>query len=138
MNYTTGALIGMVSYGVTVVLLKMSFRTIPPEVVLVVTNVILVAGGAAFMVYRGESLLEHVGWSRSMLYILAAGATLTVGIAAYYIALSRGPASVVTPIFAMNFAVASILGMLFLNEAVNAQKLAGLALACGAIVLLTR
>ena len=138
MNYTTGALIGMVSYGVTVVLLKMSFRTILPEVVLVVTNVILVAGGAAFMVYRGESLLEQVGWSRSMLYILAAGATLTVGIAAYYIALSRGPASVVTPIFAMNFAVASILGMLFLNEAVNAQKLAGLALACGAIVLLTR
>ena len=138
MHYAVGALIGMVSYGITVTMLKMAFRTIPPEVVLVITNVILVAGGAAFMVYRGEDLLEHMGWSRSMLYVLAAGATLTIGISAYYIALSRGPASVVTPIFAMNFAVASVLGILFLNEAVSAQKIAGLALACAAIVLLTR
>ncbi len=138
MHYIVGALIGMVSYGITVTMLKMTFRTIPPEVVLVVTNVILVAGGVVFMLYRGENLLEHMTWSRSMLYMLIASVMLTIGIAAYYIALSRGPASVVTPIFAMNFAVASVLGIFLLNEAVSVQKIAGLALACGAIVLLTR
>ena len=138
MHYVAGALIGMVFYGITVTLLKMSFRTIPPEVVLVVTNVILVAGGIAFMMYRGEGLLEHMTWNRSMLYMLIASVTLTIGIVAYYLALNRGPASVVTPIFAMNFAVASVLGIFLLNESVSVQKIAGIALACGAIFLLTR
>ena len=64
--------------------------------------------------------------------------TLTVGVVAFYTALSRGPASVVVPIFAMNFAVASLLGIVFLGEGMTVSRVVGLLLAIGSIILLTR
>ena len=138
MHYAVLAMIGMASYGVTLALLKSAMRTMPPEVALVITNFILVAVGIGYMVFRGVGIAEHMRLNRPMLLVIAAGVTLTIGIITYYTALSRGPTSVVVPIFAMNFAVVSILGILFLGETINLQKVAGLVLASGAIVLLTR
>ena len=122
MHYTFLAMIGMASYGVTMVLLKSAMRTIPPEVALVVTNTILVLGGVVYMVYRSTGFTEYLTLGRPVLLIGLAGLTLTVGIVSYYTALSRGPAVVVVPIFAMNFAVASVLGMIFLEEGIKAYR----------------
>lgn len=138
MNYIGWATVAMFGYGVTAILLKVSLRHFPPEVALVITNTILVAVGLGLVFSRGESFVAHLslGWPTAV--IVLAGATLSVSIVSYYIALSRGPASVVVPIFAMNFAVASVMGVVLLGEDLRPTRIAGLLLASGAIVLLAR
>jgi len=127
----------MLGYGVTAFLLKVVMRAVGPEVALVVTNSILVAFSVCLVIYRGESLIQGLngGWSTLILFV--AGLTLSFSIASYYLALNRGPASVVVPIFAMSFAVASVLGLLFLGEEIKVTKIVGLILAVVAIFLLT-
>lgn len=128
----------MSAYGVTVVFVKLALRSVPPEIALVVTNTILVVAGLGLVFLRGESLTAHLSLARPTLYLGLAGLTLSIGIASYYIGLSRGPASVVVPIFALNFVVAGTLGILFLGEDFKATRILGILMAGGAVVLLTR
>jgi uncharacterized membrane protein len=51
-------------------------------------------------------------------------------------ALSRGEATIVTPVSQLSFVVAVLLGIMFLKEPVTARKASGLAAAVGAVVLL--
>ena len=138
MNYIGWATVAMLGYGLTAVLLKVSLRHFPPEVALVITNTILVASGVGLMIARGTSFSTHltIGWPTAV--VATAGVALSVSIISYYFALSRGPASVVVPIFAMNFAVASVLGILFLGEDIRFTRVVGVLMATGAIVLLAR
>lgn len=138
MSYVGLAIIAMVGYGVTAVLLKVVLRHIPAEVALVITNTVLVVAAIAFMLYRGQNLADSLslGWPTVLLFVT--GLTLSLSIISYYLALGRGPASVVLPIFAMNFAVATVLGVLFLGEDIKATKVIGVVLAGLSIVLLTR
>lgn len=138
MNYIWWAILAMVAYGINAVLLKLALRHIPAEVALAISNTMLVTAGFALVVFRGQSIVAHLNVSWSTVYLGLAGVTLTVGVVSFYTALSRGPASVVVPVFAMNFAVASILGIVFLGEGMTVQRGVGLLLAVGAIILLTR
>jgi transporter family protein len=138
MSYTSWAVLAMAVYGVNAVLLKLALRQVPAEVALAVTNTVLVAAGFALVVFRGQSIVAHLSFGWPTVYMGLAGVTLTVGVVAFYTALSRGPASVVVPIFAMNFAVASLLGVVLLGEGMTIQRGFGLLLAVGSIILLTR
>ena len=138
MSYTMWAILAMASYGVTAVFLKVALRHFPPEVALVITNFILVATGFSLVVFRGHSITAYLGLGWPTLTVGLAGVTLSLSIFSYYLALSRGPASAVVPIFAMSFAVASVLSILFLGEAVKVTRLIGMALAVVAIFLLPR
>ncbi len=138
MHYIGWATLAMFGYGVTAILLKVSLRHFPPEVALVITNTILVMSGLGLVIARGASFSAHLslGWPTAV--VIMAGAALSVSIVSYYFALSRGPASVVVPIFALNFAVASIIGVLVLGEDLRLTRVAGMIMAAGAIVLLAR
>ena len=138
MSYIGWAVVAMFGYGVTAVLLKASLRHFPPEVALVITNSILVVVGLVLIAVRGEGFAQYISLGRPTFIVGIAGLTLSLSIASYYLALSRGPASAVVPIFAMNFAVASLLAILVLGEEMKATRIAGMAMAAGAIVLLTR
>ena len=138
MGYIAWAIIAMGSYGLTGVFLKLALRTIPTEVALVLTNSMLVITGLVLILVRGSSIAVYLRVGSPFLYVMLAGLTLSVSIASYYTALSRGPVSIVVPIFAMSFAVASALALVFLGEDIRLTKVAGLAMAAGAIVLLAR
>ncbi len=138
MNYVAWAFVAMVAYGVTAILLKLALKDIPPGVAIVITNVVLVLAGVGLVIYRGESFLPHLTVSRPMLLTLLAGLTLSLSIVGYYIALSRGPASVVVPIFAMYVLVATFIGFVVLGEEAKVTRIIGVILAGGAIFLLTR
>jgi len=138
MGYIAWAVIAMGSYGLTGIFLKLALRTIPTEVALVLTNSILVITGLVLILVRGSSIAVYLRVGSPLLYVMLAGLTLSTGIASYYTALSRGPVSIVVPIFAMSFAVASALALVFLGEDIRLTKVAGLAMAAGAIVLLAR
>ena len=138
MNHVWWALVAMGAYGVTAVFLKLALRTVPAEVALVVTNTILILAGLGLVLFRGESIAAHLSLSRPTLYLVLAGLTLSVSIVSYYMGLSRGPVSVVVPIFALSFAVAGTLGIIFLGEEFKATRVLGVLMAGGAVVLLTR
>lgn len=60
----------------------------------------------------------------------------TVGFISLVEALSRGEATVVTPVSQLSFVVAAVLGVAFLKERLTARKCAGLSAAVGAVALL--
>ncbi len=138
MSYVGWAFVAMAAYGVTAVLLKLALKDIPPGVAVVITNLVLVLAGVGLVIYRGESFTAHLTISRPMVWVLLAGLMLSLSIVSYYIALSRGPTSVVVPIFAMYVLVATFIGFAFLGEEVKPTRVAGVLLAGGAIFLLTR
>ena len=138
MSYIGWVFIAMLTYGIMAVLLKISLRNIPPEVAVLVTNVILVISALAWALFRGIKILNHLTFNQPTLFLLLAGIVLSCSVISFYMALSRGPVTAVLPIFGMNVAVASVLGFLVLGEPVNASRISGLILAGGAVFLLAR
>jgi transporter family protein len=118
--------------------LKVALRSIPPEVAVIINNFILVGVGILFAVYRGVKIPDHLSLNLPTLLLVVSGLLLSVSIISFYMALSRGPASIVVPIFGMNIAIVSILGFMVLGEPVNASRVLGIAMAGGSIFLLTR
>lgn len=138
MGYIGWSLIALAAYGVTTILLKLALRNIPPEAAAAITNTMLVGSAVVYATYRGINIPQQLSQGVSTVYLLLAGVTLSVGIISFYIALSRGPVSVVAPIFGMNLALVSIVGFILLGEPVNTTRVLGVALAAVAIILLTR
>ena len=138
MTYVGWALVAMAAYGVTAALLKVALKDLTPGVAVVITNLVLVAAGAFVAVYRGEEIADQLNLGVPLLVALAAGVALSVGVVCYYIALSKGPVSVVVPIFAMYLVIATAIGVGLLGEEFKLTKALGAVLAVGAIILLTR
>ena len=138
MSYVVWALIAMVAYGVTSFLLKVAFKQFPPEVALIVTNTILVLSGITVVIFKSDGFVQYFGMNRPTLWLIVAGFSLSLAIISFYNALSKGPASIVAPIFAMNFAVTALLGFAFLGEGIKITKVLGIVMAGVALVLLTR
>ena len=63
---------------------------------------------------------------------------LAIAVLTLYMAIQRGPVSVVMPIYGLNAMITALLGILFLQEAVSVEKVLGLILAIAAVVLLRR
>ena len=63
---------------------------------------------------------------------------LAIGLITLYMAIQRGPVSIVIPIFSLNAIITAALGILVLEETVTVEKISGLVLAVAAIILLTR
>ena len=111
MHYIAWTLIAMFGYALMLILLKFSLRTIPPEVAVIITNTLLVVAAIGYAIFRGASLTENIGWNQNTMLLVLCGMALSVAIISQYIALSRGPVSVVGPLFGMNVAVVAVLGV---------------------------
>lgn len=70
--------------------------------------------------------------------ILIAGVAAGIATAAFYMALSRGPASVVLPLTGMYVLIPAILGVIFLKEPLSLYRILGLAFAGLAVFFLSR
>lgn len=134
MNYLVWALVALVGYSIFTPLASLATNDVPSSVVALVANSMLALSALAVVLYRDEEIVRHVA-SPNGLYMVGAGAFLTVGILAYYCALSMGPVSIVTPVYGMFLVGSSVLGMAFLGESVTLQKIAGIALAAVAVYL---
>jgi transporter family protein len=134
MNYLAWALLAMAGYTLVAPLMKVALADIPSTVALVVSNTILLGVAGAIVAVTEPEPLSHLSHPK-MVYVLAAGVCLTVGIYSYYRALELGPVSIVVPIFAMFIVTSSIVGILFLDEAFTLQRGAGIALGMVAVYL---
>ena len=139
MQYIHFAVIAMLSYAFVPPLVRLAAATpdgMPAAVVSFYTNLLLVMGSLAVVVASGDSLTGYLTHNK-MVYVVAGGLALTIGILSYYEALSLGPVSIVTPIFGLFLVVSSIIGFLLLAEPVTTQKLLAIGFAALAIVLVT-
>jgi transporter family protein len=139
MNYLPWALLALVAYTLVAPLLSVATTgdpKMPSFVAALFTNTILVASTVGVVAITGENAGAYLTHPKAP-YVYAAGIALTVGILAYYRALSLGPVSVVAPVFGMFLVTSSIIGILFLEEALTARKVAGVGLAIVAVYLVS-
>ncbi|MCQ4333641.1 EamA family transporter [Natronomonas sp. F2-12] len=136
MQYLWYALVALVAYTLVAPLVNVAMRDLPADVVVFVTNGILVIVALGIVLATDRpfvSMLTH----EDAPYMYAAGICLAVGIIAYYRALAAGPVSVVVPIFGLFLVGSSVVGIVVLDEALTARKAIGIALAVVAVFLTT-
>jgi len=136
MQYLGWTLIALLAYTFVAPLVSLATNEIPAEVVIVVTNGMLVSVAIAVLFLSDASLTEHTTGGAAP-YMYGAGIALTVGIIAYYYALEAGPVSVVVPVFGTFLVLSSLIGIVFLDEAFTVQKAVGVVLAGAAIWLVS-
>jgi bacterial/archaeal transporter family protein len=142
MNYITWALVGMVGYSFTTLLVKLATRSgqFSSFLVLAIACVITLTTVVSITLLRGD--LQTVSAkdfaSSSAWFTYATGIALTVAVVSLFRALSLGPASIVVPIYGMFIVGGAILGMLFLHEPVTLRKAVGIGLAAISIFLIAK
>ena len=136
MNYLPLALITMVGLGVHYFLAKL----ISPHIS---SPVIAFLGGAVYF----PVVLGYIYFTKTpimpeqkiyVLYAILIAIPMAIGVLTLYLAIDRGPVSVVMPIYGLNAMVAALLGIIVLHELVTIPKIVGMVLAVIAIVLLSR
>lgn len=124
----------MLSWGVWAVFAELATRTLEPELAMVISYVAGITVAVAYILAQGLSpTVSEVGVG----YAVAGGLFSGVGAVSYYAALQRGTAAVATTVTALYFVVAAVLGVVFLGESVDLRDVAGIALAVGAVALLS-
>jgi len=139
MSYLPWALLALVTYSLVPPLMNVATTgsvKMPSNVAALLANAVLVLGSVLVVVYNREDALSYLSHPK-IGYVLLAGVCLTVGILAYYRALSLGPVSVVSPIFGMFLVLSSVIGIALLNESLTARKAAGIALGLVAVYLVS-
>jgi len=130
----TRVLLATVATGIAFFLFKLALRQgATPATVLLCQVVALSSAATAFSIYLDRGFVA----SRAALrYGLPFGISQAIGFGALVIGLAIGEASILVPIAQLSFVLTAIIGLTFLREAVTARKMAGLAAAVGAVVLL--
>ncbi|MFZ0827805.1 MAG: EamA family transporter [Verrucomicrobiia bacterium] len=142
MNHITWALIGMVGYSFTTLLVKFATRSgqFSSFLVLSIACVITLTIVVSITLLRGD--LQPVSakdfTSSSAWYAYATGIALTVAVMSLFRALSLGPASIVVPIYGMFIVGGAVLGIVFLHEPLTVRKVVGIGLAVISIFLLAK
>ncbi len=140
MNHVAWALIGMVGYSLTTLLVKLATRDgrFPSFLVLAIASVFVMTTAVGIVLVRGD--LSRLGpkdfLSPNAALAYATGIALTVAVSSLFRALSLGPASVVVPIYGMFIVGGALLGIVFLGEPVTVRKMIGIGLAAASIFLL--
>jgi len=128
------AVVGMVTWGAWVVLADLAARTLDPEIAMVISYLAGAGVAVAYILSQsGAPAVSGVGAG----YAVAGGLFSGVGGVSYYAALQYGDVSVVSTITALYFVVAAVLGALFFGESIGARDAFGIALAVGAVAVLS-
>jgi len=132
-DYRLLSILALLAWGIWGFLAKILMRSMAPVVLVLWSTIASVALTAVYVVaYRG------VRWERHGELALLAGLLGCAATLFFYLALSRGPASVVVPLSGMYILIPAVLGFIFLHEAVTVSHVIGVACACAAVFFLSR
>ena len=138
MHYLTLSLFALACYSLVAPLVKLATQQgAPPYLAVIITNTILVLTALAVSWTRG-ALFDFTMPLKSLGLLLVAGVFLGLSVTAYYLALSRGPISVVVPIFGLFIVSSSIAGVVLFGETLTVSRLLGILFALAAIYLVSR
>ena len=138
-SYVFWAIVGMVAYSFTTVVVKIATRAgLPSSVVVAIATTVVALACWAILVARGQSgtLLQSLS-SPAGAWSLTAGVALSIAVTSLFRALELGPASVVVPIYGMFVVGGFILGVVLLGEAITFSKAIGLVAAIASIYLIS-
>ncbi|ELZ85188.1 EamA family transporter [Haloferax sp. Atlit-4N] len=116
-------------------LAKVATKSLPAEQAVIYTYVAGLTAAASYLLWRGGPVVVS---TRGIGFALAGGLFLGLGTISYYIALSQGSAAVATSISGMYLLGTTLLAVVFLEESLGQVKIAGIALAVGAVILLAQ
>lgn len=139
-SYILWALLGMAGYSLMTLFVKLAERSgaVSTYMVLAVSTTIVAIFAIAVVAMRGELKTLIFDLERPpLLWAIAGGLALTVAVSSLFHALSLGPANVVVPIYGMFIVGGSLLGVLFLEEPMSWNKIAGLSAAIVGVILIS-
>jgi bacterial/archaeal transporter family protein len=137
--YVLWALLGMAGYSFMTLFVKLAERSgqASTSMVMAVASSIVAIAAVFIVAVRGELKPLLFELERPpLLWAIAGGVALAIAVNALFHALSLGPANVVVPIYGMFIIGGSLLGVVFLGEAMAWHKLAGLIAAVIGIILI--
>jgi transporter family protein len=135
-DYPLLATIAMLLWGLHFFLVKLISRDVGGPTVALYAQALIVVTLACYIFLADVPFLPEE--TVYLGYTILASLLLSFGLILLYMAIQRGPLSVVAPVHALNAAIAAALGVLILGEAFTIEKAAGLVLAIAAIILLSR
>jgi transporter family protein len=138
-SYVFWAIVGMIAYSFTTVVVKFATRAgLPSSVVVAIATTVVALTCWSIVVARGQSgtLLQSLS-SPAGTWSLAAGVALSVAVTSLFRALELGPASVVVPIYGMFVVGGFVLGVILLGEEMTFSKAVGLVAAIASIYLIS-
>ena len=130
-TYAVGALL---LWGVWGIAAKYSVERMDNMGVLLVTYAV----GLAVVYALDPGAFSSVSLGSGFAYSALAGASMSLGTVLFYRALNLGQLSGVTAIPALYFVVAFVYGVVVLGEPTNPSQIAGIGLACVAVLLLVQ
>ena len=139
-SYILWALLGMAGYSLMTLFVKLAERSgsASTYMVLAVSTTIVSIFAVAVVAMRGELKPLLLDLERPpLLWAIAGGIALTIAVSSLFHALSLGPSNVVVPIYGMFIVGGSLLGVLFLEEPMLWNKVAGLVFAVIGVVLIS-
>jgi transporter family protein len=136
LDYLLLAIMAMILLGVHYFLVKLISRHVTGPTVAFFAQLLIVPVLYLYIHFTDTRILPeqtiYLGYTFLISLLLA------IGIITLYMAIQRGPVSIVLPIYSLNAIITAILGILILEEAITVEKILGLVLAIAAIILLTR
>ena len=136
MNYLPLALITMVGLGVHYFLAKLISPHISSPVIALISGAVFFPVVLGYIYFTKTPIMPEQ--KIYVLYAILIAIPMAIAVLTLYLAIERGPVSVVMPIYGLNAMVTVLLGIIVLHEPVTIPKIAGMVLAVIAIVLLSR
>lgn len=134
MEYLLFAIVALLGFGFHDFSVKLLSAHVPSALIAGIAGTI---GGVCILVYAlAQGMVPQA--DRFTVYAGLIGLLFGISYVAYVTAIAKGPLSVAMPIIALWFLIPAILGIIFLREGITVTKMAGIAMAGGAIFLLTR
>lgn len=135
MGYLLLTFISMSSFGVYYFLVKILSIHIPSPVIALISNAVALLVIYSYIYFTKVPILPKR--KIYIVYSLIISVPISIGLIILYLAIERGPVSIVMPIIGINSMVAVLLGISILRERVTIRKGLGVLLAVAAIVLLS-
>jgi len=125
----------MVAWGFWIVLGKIASESIEPEMVAFVSYLTATFVTGVYLLASDTSLAVT---NRGLLFAAVAGIAAAIGVVSTFIGVTVGPTAIVATIGGMYFITASMISVLALGEPLSVNRVVGIGLAVGAIVLVNR
>jgi transporter family protein len=125
----------MSSFGVYYFLVKILSTHIESPVIALISNAVALLVIYSYIYFTKIPILPKR--KIYIVYSLIISVPISIGLIILYLAIERGPVSIVMPIIGINSMVAVLLGISILRERVTIRKGLGILLAVAAIVLLS-
>jgi transporter family protein len=125
----------MLAWGFWIVFGDVASNAIDPETAAFVSYTAAAVCTGVYVLVSDASLVVT---DRGLLFSAAAGLAAAIGVLSTFIGVTVGSTSVVSTIGGMYFITAAVISIVALGEPISANKIAGIGLALGAIVLMSQ